>query len=115
MEERPCWSGLTQKMGLCKLWVMKRNKNNRSKFLCLDCNVDTARQGELYMLIDETWKLTGLGKIGMLCVGHVEERIGRRLIPSDFNDSYLNKPRTSSISVRLLSRMRGVDNELRTT
>lgn len=78
---------------------------SRRKFLCRDCKVDTGRIGEHYMLIDETWRLTGLGKIGMLCVEHVETRIGRQLIPSDFNDSYLNRARTGVISQRLANRM----------
>jgi hypothetical protein len=82
------------------------NKNSRKKFLCLDCGIDTGRTGEHYMLVDNTWKLTGLGKVGMLCISHVEARIGRRLISSDFNNSYLNKPRTGIISARLLDRMK---------
>lgn len=57
------------------------------------------------MLIDETWHLTGLKKYGMLCIEHVECRIGRKLVASDFNDSYLNKPRTGIISARLMQRM----------
>jgi len=78
---------------------------NRRKFLCRDCGVDTGRIGEHYMLIDETWSLTGLGAIGMLCIQHVEERIGRKLVAADFNDSYLNNPRTGIISQRLADRM----------
>jgi hypothetical protein len=78
---------------------------SRRKFLCLDCRVDTGRIGEHYMLVDETWRLTGLGKIGMLCVEHVESRIGRKLVPSDFNNSYLNRARTGIISMRLKNRM----------
>jgi hypothetical protein len=81
-------------------------KKSRKKFLCLDCGVDTGKIGEHYMLVDETWTLTGLGKFGMLCVLDVEKRIKRRLVASDFNDSYLNKPRTGIISVRLLDRMK---------
>lgn len=57
------------------------------------------------MLIDQTWELTGLGKVGMLCVGDVEQRIGRKLVGSDFNDSYLNNWRTTSVSARLYDRM----------
>jgi len=49
--------------------------------------------------------LTGLGKFGMLCVLDVEKRIGRKLTASDFNNSYLNRPRTGIISTRLLDRM----------
>ncbi|AVD99334.1 hypothetical protein SEA_BILLNYE_161 [Streptomyces phage BillNye] len=78
---------------------------SRRKFLCLDCRVDTGKIGEHYMLIDETWHLTGLQKIGMLCIEDVERRIGRKLVPSDFNNSYLNQPRTGIISQRLQDRM----------
>ncbi len=74
--------------------------------MCLDCGVDTGKLGEHYMLIQSTWRLTGLGKYGMLCVAHVESRIGRRLVASDFNNSYLNKFRTGIVSDRLLNRMR---------
>jgi hypothetical protein len=57
------------------------------------------------MLIDSTWRLTGLGKIGMLCIEHTERRIGRKLKKSDFNNSYLNNARTGIISQRLANRM----------
>lgn len=78
---------------------------SRRKFLCLDCKVDTSKTAELYMLIDETWQLTGLGSVGMLCVEHVESRIGRKLTASDFNASYLNNYRTCAKSARLVERM----------
>lgn len=78
---------------------------SRKRFLCLDCGVDTGKIGEHYMLIDETWALTGLGSIGMLCVLDVEKRIGRNLVPADFNSSYLNRARTGIISMRLKERM----------
>lgn len=78
---------------------------SRKKFLCLDCKVDTGKIGEHYMLVDEVWHLTGLQKYGMLCVEHVETRIGRKLVVSDFNDSYLNNARTGIISQRLANRM----------
>lgn len=79
---------------------------SRKKFLCLDCGVDTGKLGEHYMLVDSTWNLTGLGKYGMLCVAHVEARIGRKLRSTDFNNSYLNNFRTGIVSNRLLDRMR---------
>lgn len=78
---------------------------SRKKFLCLDCGIDTGKIGEHYMLIDKTWHLTGLRSIGMLCVLDVEKRIGRKLNPADFNNSYLNNPRTGMISQRLANRM----------
>lgn len=79
---------------------------SRKKFLCLDCNIDTGKAAELYMLNNSTWHLTGLRKYGMLCVGCVEKRIGRELNATDFNDSYLNKPRTGIKSARLIDRMK---------
>jgi hypothetical protein len=84
---------------------MKDMSRGRRKFLCLDCGIDTGKTGEHYMLVDETWSLTGLGPVGMLCVEDVEKRIGRKLNPADFNDSYLNNPRTGIISQRLANRM----------
>jgi hypothetical protein len=78
---------------------------SRKKFLCLDCGLDTGKAGEHYMLIESTWSLTGLGKFGMLCIEDVETRIDRQLTAADFNDSYLNRPRTGIISARLLDRM----------
>jgi hypothetical protein len=78
---------------------------SRKKFLCLDCGIDTGKIGEHYMLIESTWVLTGLGKIGMLCIEHAESRIGRKLNPEDFNNSYLNNARTGIISQRLAERM----------
>lgn len=80
-------------------------KKSRKKFLCLDCGLDTGKAGEHYMLTDSVWIKTGLGKIGMLCVEHVEKRIGRKLRATDFNNSYLNRPKTGIISARLLDRM----------
>lgn len=79
--------------------------NNRRKFKCLDCGIDTSRANELYMLVDNTWMLTGLGPEGMLCIEHVEARIGRELSSVDFNNSYLNNFRTNPKSMRLISRM----------
>lgn len=79
---------------------------SRKKFLCLDCKVDTGKAGEHYMLVDDTWHLTGLQKYGMLCIECVEKRIDRKLCKTDFNNSYLNKPRTGIKSARLIDRMR---------
>lgn len=96
---------LTSSLDYDILTELKGDDMSRKKFLCLDCKIDTGKAGEHYMLIDETWKLTGLGKIGMLCIQDVETRIGRKLTPSDFNGSYLNRPRTGIMSARLVDRM----------
>lgn len=57
------------------------------------------------MLVDSTWYLIHNSAKGMLCVGCIESRLGRRLVPSDFNDSYLNRSKSFQRSARLLDRM----------
>lgn len=64
---------------------------SRDRFQCLSCGVDTGRIYEYYMLKDSIWALTSVGRVGMLCIGCVETKIGRKLVPSDFNDSFVNK------------------------
>lgn len=75
---------------------------SRAKFKCLDCRVDTGKIYEHYMLLDEVW-LTVAPKTGMLCIGCVEGRLGRVLVKSDFNDSFVN--RLSPQSQRLTKRL----------
>lgn len=78
---------------------------SRKKWLCLDCNVDTGKIGEHYMLIDSTWAKIHNSKKGMLCIGCAEKRLGRQLNYSDFNTSYINKPNPSEQkSQRLITR-----------
>ncbi|QNN98405.1 hypothetical protein SEA_LILMARTIN_192 [Streptomyces phage LilMartin] len=86
---------------------MAGNKNSRKKWLCLDCKVDTGKIGEHFFLNMEVWTLTGLGHKGMLCVEHVEKRIGRRLVPADFTSAYINRLNNGFKSDRLVSRIKG--------
>jgi len=81
------------------------NKNSRSKWLCLDCGIDTGKIGEHFFLINEVWSLTGLGHKGMLCIEHVEKRIGRTLVPADFASVWINGPRGGMKSQRLANRL----------
>lgn len=77
----------------------------RSKFLCIDCKVDTSRIGEFYFISTALW-VEAVGSIqGMLCVGCLERRIGRKLCASDFTDAYINRTSWGSKSKRLLSRL----------
>lgn len=57
-------------------------------FLCIDCNVDTDKNGHYYILKHEVWALTGLvlGDDKMLCIPCCEARIGRRLNKEDLMD-----------------------------
>lgn len=58
---------------------------------CVDCDVDTSVTGEYYSVQDEVWLATGLDtRSGMLCVGCLENRIGRRLEWSDFTEFPIN-------------------------
>ncbi len=84
---------------------MAGNKNSRKKWICLDCDLDTGKAGEHFFLINEVWTLTGLGHKGMLCVEHVEKRIGRRLVPADFSSAYINRLTFGFKSDRLISRL----------
>jgi hypothetical protein len=56
--------------------------------VCLDCWIDTREAGEYYVVRNEVWPLPVDG--GMLCIGCLEERIGRRLRRADFTDAPLN-------------------------
>lgn len=80
------------------------------KATCEDCRVDVKAIGEIYMLLDEIWKATGIHNLGgFLCIGCVENRLGRRLEPQDFSTCVLNAgwPPGLTNSKRLKERMGG--------
>lgn len=77
--------------------------------MCQDCGHDTYMMGELYMLQFYLWeKATETRYAQMLCIGCVEERLGRRLERSDFINCPLNFELryTKRQSLRLRSRLR---------
>jgi len=78
--------------------------------MCQDCGHDTYMMGELYMLQFYLWDdmLERTGWAHMLCIGCVEERLGRRLERSDFINCPLNFELryTKRQSLRLRSRLR---------
>jgi hypothetical protein len=47
--------------------------------ICLECGIDCSAADETYMVKDTVWPIGDLD--GMLCVGCIEQRIGRRLTP----------------------------------
>jgi hypothetical protein len=63
-----------------------RNTNN----FCMDCRVDTERNGEYYMLHDELWYSINRQFRGKLCLLCVERRLGRDLTSADFLDVPIN-------------------------
>ncbi len=68
----------------------------RKEFLCLDCGIDTGRIAEYYMVHDAIWLPLVGSKKGMLCIGCLELRLGRKLCAADFTDCYINRHRNRS-------------------
>lgn len=83
---------------------MGRRKRRRTGYDCEDCGQDTDKINEYYMVHDSLWGAAGMETNeaftqgltntylpdGMLCVGCLENRIGRRLTPADFTDAPIN-------------------------
>lgn len=59
-------------------------------FGCISCNFNTLYGKEYYMLVDEIWLTVNPAEKGMLCIGCVEEKLGRELHRSDFTDAPIN-------------------------
>jgi hypothetical protein len=58
---------------------------------CVDCRWNAVRLGEWYMVHDDVWKAAGMETMGgALCIGCLEERLGRDLTADDFKDCPLN-------------------------
>lgn len=88
-----------------RLEEMPKKIKNRSRFMCIVCKVDTGKIGEHYMLVDPVWNKVHTSAIGMLCIGCLEKRLGRKLVPSDFHPCYINNKNYGSRSARLTNRM----------
>jgi hypothetical protein len=85
---------------------------NMTAFECVDCGRNTSHWcgiDEYYMVHDAVWLQTGLAKFeGMLCIGCLERRIGRKLCRDDFTNYPINTD--GGHSERLTNRMWGTDN-----
>lgn len=71
----------------------------------MDCGVDTGKIGDHYMLEDAVWYSVCDSDRGMLCINCIEQRLGRRLNPTDFNSSYVNTLGFGIKSVALVDRL----------
>jgi hypothetical protein len=84
------------------------------EFECMGCNVNTDDIGEYYMVQDALWAQAAsdfsLDGRGMLCIGCVENAIGRTLVPADFKRVPLNYMWPGQ-SARLRNRL-GYDGKL---
>jgi hypothetical protein len=80
-----------------------------AKANCTDCRWCTPLLGEYYMVHDHVWKAAGMEpEGGCLCIGCLEERLGRMLTPDDFKDCLLNDPdKPQGASSRLRKRLTG--------
>lgn len=78
---------------------------SRRKFLCIDCGVDTGKICEFYFIKTELWLKIMATIKGMLCIGCLENRLGRQLQKSDFTDATINNPRFVPKSQRLMMRL----------
>lgn len=89
---------------------------SRDSYLCRDCGIDTTpctkRRGcrhkgrwEHYMVTDTVWSAAGM-QDGFLCIGCLEQRLGRILTPEDFTSAPINDPDPWDTE-RLASRKRG--------
>lgn len=60
------------------------------RFLCRDCRFNTF-DDEYYMVKDTVWKAAKMrSNNGMLCIGCLETRLGRRLMAADFIGAPIN-------------------------
>jgi len=97
--------------------MLETHKKRERLFRCEDCGVNTSKIEEYYMVLDEVWLSVCEDVYGMLCIGCLEERLGRRLMTADFTDCPLNNWKLTSApwpmkrmgrgSERLLSRLTG--------
>jgi hypothetical protein len=82
------------------------NRCAGGEFLCIDCGVDTNEIGEIYWVKRNVWARSGLSEWdGYLCVGCLEQRLGRRLRLEDFLANSLINRVPMFRSTRLKSRM----------
>lgn len=76
---------------------------SRAKWKCLDCSVDTGKIGEHYFIETDVWLSVVASNKGMLCIGCLESRLGRKLSRKDFTDAFINY--TGTRSLRMLNRL----------
>lgn len=87
--------------------ITRKLHKSKAKWDCVDCSQNTSY--EHYFATNEVWmKQAGMGEAGMLCVGCLERRIGRRLEPTDFTDAHINNPKTHPMTMRLRARILGI-------
>ena len=88
---------------------MNRQEYIEKHFKCIDCGINTHDIKEYYMVKNEIWFGLKLNRSGMLCIGCLENRLGRRLKPNDFPDLPINTNPFNEHSERLKERLKGIE------
>lgn len=70
---------------------------------CKDCGIDVEAAGEYCMLFMPVWMEASAGA-DMLCIGCIENRLGRRLTRADFDMHYQQNSKPGK-SARMMDRM----------
>jgi hypothetical protein len=84
-------------------WIAVFSLRPERHFACVDCGADTLRLGEYYMVWRDVWAAAGPDcDDGMLCIGCLEARLGRRLSTLDFTDASINFNRGGRVRARVL-------------
>ncbi len=76
----------------------------RAGFLCLDCQLDTDKAEQYYMINNGLWCSINHKVIGMLCLLCAERRLGRNLVRTDFTQAPVNRNQArkcSELALRL--------------
>ena len=82
---------------------------------CADCGIGTMTLGEYYVVHDRVWQQAWDGRrkswhgevpgTEILCIGCLEQRLGRTLLRHDFTDCPVNDPDNPTMSERLRKRL----------
>lgn len=78
---------------------------DKKVFKCMDCAMCTLCNDEYYMVQNELWSEAIPEKHGMICIGCIEQRLGRLLTKDDFTDAPLNSMNLVMGSTRLRNRL----------
>jgi hypothetical protein len=100
---------ILRKLSMTPRAIKERKSKARAKkhSKCLDCEQPTTfvKEGwEYYAVHDAIWFEANPKTEGMLCIGCLERRLGRVLVPADFKDVPINQ-RSRSNSKRLNARL----------
>lgn len=74
-------------------------------FICINCDINTSEINEYYMIEDHLWKKVNPNITGMLCIGCVENKLGRKLNSADFTPYPINQIGFFIQSARLINRI----------